>query len=112
MRRIRCRVLSSNGTERRLLRDSDRKSRVVANLPKYQRHLRLTLVIPADRFRTVAVESGVDDEAPPSAKIGSSRYSEFFNTIRNKRTPQISLFTSEDAIDMARGLSRREQSCC
>ena len=29
-----------------------------------------------------------------------------------KRTPQIRLFTSEDAIDMARGSSRREQSCC
>ena len=29
-----------------------------------------------------------------------------------KRTPQIGLFIPEDAIDIARGLSRREQSCC
>ena len=51
MRRIRCRVLSSNGTETSfVLRDSDRKSRVVANLPKYQRHLRLTLIAAADRL--------------------------------------------------------------
>jgi len=27
-----------------------RKSKVVANLPKYQRHLRLTLIAAADRF--------------------------------------------------------------
>ena len=29
-----------------------------------------------------------------------------------KRAPQIRLLTSEEAIDMARGLSRKEQSCC
>ena len=64
MRRIRCRVLSSNGTERRLLRDSDRKSKVVANLPKYQRHLWLTLIAAADRLRTISAESEVDYEVP------------------------------------------------
>jgi len=44
--------------------EKSRKRKVVANLPKYQRHLRMTLVTPADRFRTVSVESGVDNEGP------------------------------------------------
>jgi hypothetical protein len=63
-----------------------RKSKIVANLPKYQRHLPLTLIAAADRFRTRFVDSEVDDEAPASAsenrthsaeKIGPSRYSDF-----------------------------------
>lgn len=41
------------------------KSKVVANLPKYQRYLRLTLITAADRFRARSVESEMDDEAPP-----------------------------------------------
>jgi hypothetical protein len=41
-----------------------RKSKVIVNLPKYERHLRLTLITAADRFRTRSVESEVDDEAP------------------------------------------------
>ena len=51
----------------RLLADfveKSRKSIVVANLLKYQRHLRLTFIAAADRFRTRSVESEVDDEAP------------------------------------------------
>jgi hypothetical protein len=42
----------------------NRKSIVVANWPKYQRHLRLTLIAAADRFRTRSVESEVYDESP------------------------------------------------
>ena len=41
-----------------------RKSNVIANLPKYERHLRLTLITAADRFRTRSVEFEADDEAP------------------------------------------------
>ena len=37
---------------------------VVTNLLKYQRHLRLTFIAAADRFRTRSVEFEVDDEAP------------------------------------------------
>ncbi len=63
---------------------------VVVNLLKHQRHLRLTFITAADRFRTRSVESEVDDEAPASEsenrthgakKIGPSQYSDFFNRI-------------------------------
>jgi hypothetical protein len=81
----------------RLLADfveKSRKSIVVANLLKYQRHLRLTFIAAADRFRTRSVESEVDDEAPASGsenrthsvkKIEPSQYSDFFNRIGPKR---------------------------
>jgi Patatin-like phospholipase len=45
----------------------NRKSKVVANLPKYKRHLRLTLVTHLDRFRTISVESAWVTRPPESA---------------------------------------------
>ena len=45
----------------------EKVSKVVAYLPKHERHLRLTLITAADRFRTCSIEFEVDYQAPASA---------------------------------------------